>query len=157
MAIVVRQADAADAAIISLLNADVQAVHAAALPWRFKPPSADTFPPAAAAALLAEPANLIFIAELDSVAGGYAYAEHIRRPESSAQYAYEMIYLHHISVRPAHRRNGLGRALIEALRAAAEERGVSLLALDVWSFNEEARAFFARRGFTPYNERLWSG
>jgi ribosomal protein S18 acetylase RimI-like enzyme len=156
MAPVVRTAVATDAAIISSMNADVQAVHAAALPWRFKPPSADTFPPAAAAALLAEPANLIFIAELDSVPSGYAYAEHIRCPESSFQYAYETVHLHHISVRPAHRHSGLGRALIEAVRAAAKEREVSLLTLDVWSFNEEARAFFARRGFTPYNERLWS-
>jgi ribosomal protein S18 acetylase RimI-like enzyme len=106
--------------------------------------------------LLAEPANLIFIAEVDSVSAGYAYAEHISRPESSSQYAYEMIYLHHISVRPAHRRRGLGCALIDALRAAADERGIDLLALDVWSFNDEARAFFTRSGFTSYNERLWS-
>jgi GNAT superfamily N-acetyltransferase len=156
MAMVIRPADTTDADAVSSLNADVQAVHAAALPQRFKPPGPETFPPAAAAELLANPANLVLLAEVDFAPVGYAYAEHIRRPESASQYAYEMVYLHHISVRPAHRGGGLGRALMEAVRAAAEERGVSLLALDVWSFNEEARAFFARRGFTPCNERLWS-
>jgi GNAT superfamily N-acetyltransferase len=65
------------------------------------------------------------------------------------------IYLHHISVRAACRRHGFGRGLIEAVRSAADERGVRLLALDVWSFDEEARAFFARHNFTSYNERLW--
>src|SRR3989442_9170277 len=46
----VRRATVADVATISALNADVQAVHAAALPWLFKTPSAETFPPATAAA-----------------------------------------------------------------------------------------------------------
>jgi hypothetical protein len=26
--------------------------------------------------------------------------------------------------------------------------------LDVWTFNEDARAFFRSNGFNPYNERL---
>jgi diamine N-acetyltransferase len=154
---VIRPADTADAAIVSSLTADVQAVHAAALPRRFKPPGPETFPPAAAAELLANPANLVFVAEIDFTPVGYAYAEHIRRPESSFQYAHEMIHLHHISVRAAYQRRGVAGALIKALRAAADERGVSVLALDVWSFNDHARMFFARNGFTPYNERLWSG
>lgn len=156
MAIAVRQAVAADAPVVSALNADVQALHAAALPWRFKPPSAETFPTAAAAELLAHPDNLVFIAEVDSIVGGYAYAEVIRRAESASQYAYEMIYLHHISVQPGHRRRGLGGALIGALRSAPDARGIRLLALDVWTFNQDARAFFVRNGFAPYNERLWS-
>jgi GNAT superfamily N-acetyltransferase len=156
MAMAIRQANAADAPIVSALNADVQAVHAAALPWRFKPPSAQTFPPAVAAALLAEPGNLLFIAEVDLAPVGYAYAEIVRRPETSSQYAYEMVYLHHVSVRPGYRRHGVGRGLVDKVRSAANDRGIGLLALDVWTFNEEARAFFARCGFTSYNERLWS-
>jgi GNAT superfamily N-acetyltransferase len=151
-----RQATTADAEVMSSLNADVQAIHWSALPWRFKPPSPETFPPTAAAALLAEPNNLVFIAEVDSLPVGYAYAEVIHRPETSFHYAYDMVFLHHISVRPTHRKRGLGRALVEAVRSAASERGISLLALDVWTFNDEARLFFRRQGFTSYIERLWS-
>src|SRR5512145_1526964 len=33
----IRRATARDAAVLSMLNADVQAIHAAALPWWFKP------------------------------------------------------------------------------------------------------------------------
>jgi hypothetical protein len=63
MPIAIRQATTADAQIMSSLNVDVQAIHSSALPWRFKPPSSETFPPDAAAALLAQLNNLVFIAE----------------------------------------------------------------------------------------------
>jgi ribosomal protein S18 acetylase RimI-like enzyme len=152
---VIRRANDSDAATISSLNADVQALHAAALPWRFKPPGAETFPPAAAAALLANPDNLVFVAEVESVPVGYAYAEIMRRAETPFCYAYEMVYLHHISVRPAHRGRGIGETLLAAVRSAAAARDISLLTLDVWSFNKAARGFFRRCGFAPYNERPW--
>ena len=156
MAIVVRRATIDDAALISSLNADVQAIHAAALPWRFKSPGPETFPPSAAADLLVNPNDLVFVADIDSEPAGYAYAEVIRRPETAFHYAYEMIYLHHISARSAHRRCGVGKCLVDAVRAAGKELGISLVTLDVWTFNDGARAFFRQHGFTPYNERLWS-
>ena len=155
MAILIRRALGQDAGTLASLNADVQAIHAAAMPWQFKPPGPDTFPPAAVAALLAQPENLVFIADFDGTAAGYAYAEIVRRPETPFSYALDMVYLHHISVRPAHRRRGVGGALIGAVRAAAIDVNITLVALDVWTFNEEARAFFRRHGFVAYNERLW--
>jgi GNAT superfamily N-acetyltransferase len=157
MTTVVRRANAADAEALSSLNADVQALHATALPSRFKPVSAKTFPPAEVAALLARPDALAFLAEVDCVPAGYLYAEIVRRPETPFSYAYEMVYLHHISVRPGYRRKGVGHALLSALRATADDLRITLIGLDVWSFNEEARIFFRREGFTPYIERLWSG
>src|SRR5690348_15376323 len=139
MPIAIRQGTAADAEIISSLNADVQSLHAQALPTRFKPPSPETFPPAEAAALFDHAGNLVFIADVDSVPVGYAYAEVIHRFETPFTYAFDMIYLHHISVRPDHRKRGAGRALINAVLTVAGERGIDLVTLDVWSFNEEAR------------------
>jgi GNAT superfamily N-acetyltransferase len=154
--ITIRRATAADAGLLSMLNADVQAIHAAALPWWFKPPGPESFPPAAAAAVIAESENLVFLAESDSDAAGYAYAEIVRQAETPIRHAYEMVYLHHISVRPAHRRQGVGSALIEAVRSAAGEIGITLLGADIWSFNEAARAFFRRHGLVTFNERLWN-
>jgi GNAT superfamily N-acetyltransferase len=156
MTLVVRCATSADADLISALNADVQALHAAALPWWFKPVGPESFPPQAAAAVIASPANIVFIAEVDTVPVGYAYAEVVSRPETPWRYAYEMVYVHHIGVRSEHRRQGVGAALLDAVRTAAESRGITLVALDTWTFNEDARAFFRRQGFAPYNERLWN-
>lgn len=155
MTTAIRRATAADAEVISSLNADVQAIHSAALPWRFKPPGPETFPPAAAAALLAAANNLVFIAEVDACPIGYAYAEIMHRPETQFCYAYDMVYLHHISVNPEHRKLGVGHALIDATRKASSERGIHFMTLDVWTFNEDARSFFRRQGFTPFNERMW--
>jgi GNAT superfamily N-acetyltransferase len=156
MAILIRKAVERDAAILGVLNADVQALHAAALPWLFKPSGPDTFALCEVKPLLAQPENLFFIAEVDGVAVGYAYAELQEWPETPFTRAREMIYLHHISVRPAHRRQGVGSALMGAVRDAATGAGITPIVLDVWTFNEEARTFFRRRGFAAHSEKLWS-
>jgi ribosomal protein S18 acetylase RimI-like enzyme len=155
MTILTRRATDADADVLASLNRDVQALHAAALPWRFKPPGAEKWS-AEAAALLRSPNNLVFIGEVDTEGAGYAYAEIIRQPETPLLYARELVYLHHLSVSPAFRRQGLGGALLSAVRSAATSQGISLIALDVWTFNEGARSFFQRHGFTSYNERMWN-
>jgi GNAT superfamily N-acetyltransferase len=155
MTIAVRRATTADAELVSSLNADVQALHAAAVPWRFKPPGPDTFPPAAAEALLARPGYHAFIAEIDGKPVGYAAAEIMRRAETPFHYAHAMIHLHHISVRPDSRRQGIGNALLAAVRSVGNDDGITMMTADVWVFNENARAFFRRHGLTPYVERLW--
>jgi len=156
MNVVVRRATEADADVLSKLNADVQSLHAAAMPERFKPLGPDTFPAAAARELLAAPRNLIFIAESESQPIGYAYAEVIHLPESAIRNAWDEVHLHHLSVRPAYRRKGVASALLDCVRAAADEFGIDLVTLQVWTFNEGAQSFFRRQGFTSYMTRLWS-
>lgn len=156
MEVSVRRANDGDAEIVSALNHDVQAIHAAALPRRFKPPVPDTFPASAVKSLLSKPENILLLAHVGSHAAGYTYAELVRRPETAFRYADEMIYVHHISVSEAFRKRGVGRALLNAVRKVGAELNIATLALDVWTFNEEAYNFFRRCGFTPYNQRLWT-
>jgi len=66
-----------------------------------------------------------------------------------------MIHLHAISVRPEHRRQGVGNALLEAVRSFGKDQSITLMTSEVWVFNDDARAFFRRNGFSPYTERLW--
>ena len=150
--VTIRTATRDDAAVISALNADVQAIHAAALPWRFKPPGAWTV--ADAQALLARPNYFAFIAEADGGPAGYVVAEAIRHPETGRHHAHAMIYVHEISVREVCRRRGVGRALLDAVTARGKELGIERIALDTWSFNEGALAFFRSYGLAPYNVRL---
>ena len=75
-----RRASEADAEVLSLLNADVQSLHATALPEHFKPLGPDTFPATVARTLLVNPSNFVFIAEVDSEPAGYAYAEVVHLP-----------------------------------------------------------------------------
>ncbi len=151
----IRLANANDAEIISSLNADVQKIHATALPHLFKPPSKDVFPPSAVIELLANSNNYIYIGQLDGKDIGYIYAEIRNLPETPFRYAMDMIYIHHISLHPQYQHKGFGEILIEAIKALAREKELSLIALDVWSFNIEAHAFFAKQGFTNFNDRMW--
>jgi hypothetical protein len=75
MTIIVRRAIVADAELVSALNADVQAIHAAALPWRFKPPGPESFPPAEASVLLSKSDHLVFIGEVASEAVGRRFLQ----------------------------------------------------------------------------------
>jgi GNAT superfamily N-acetyltransferase len=152
MPITVRSATSADAELLSALNAEVQAIHAAALPSWFKQPGAQAF----SFPVADNSNNLVLVAEVGPTPAGYVYASVSRHAETPWRFAYEMIYLNQIGVRAAHRRRGVGAALIAAVRAEAASRNVALLGLDVWSFNADAKAFFQRQGFAPYNERLWS-
>ncbi len=155
MVVSVRAATELDAASLSLLNSDVQALHAAAFPERFKPVGPDTFPPGVAREILANSNNLVFIAEIDAEAAGYVYAEVISRPETSISYAYQIVYIHHLSVRSQFQRQGIGSRLIDAVREATRARGIERVTLDFWTFNRTAEAFFKQQGFTSFNERLW--
>jgi GNAT superfamily N-acetyltransferase len=153
----IRSAGDDDGEALSLLGTELQALHATALPWRFKPPGPDSFPPEAAIALLGLPENRFLLAEVGDAPAGYVYAEIIRRPENAILQAYEVIYVHHLYVRPAWQSRGIGRALLDAVRAEGAKEGIARLALDVWSFNEQARAFFRNYGLRPYTERLCDG
>jgi ribosomal protein S18 acetylase RimI-like enzyme len=145
-----------DALTISVLNADVQAIHAAALPWRFKEPGLGTFDTAAAQDLLSKPNHFGFVAHASGKPAGYLVAEIVHYPDTPRHHAHDMIYVHHISVRPDARRRGVGSALLNAAKGRGKTLGITLLALDVWTFNDDARAFFRRYGLVSYNEKMWT-
>lgn len=153
--IAVRRADPGDAAAISALNDEVQAIHAAAVPWRFRAPGPDTCPPSEVTRLLAAPGIAVFLAEVDGTPAGYVLAEIQRRPETPRMHAHAMVYVHHIGVGAALRRQGVGRALLDAAVGLARAEGIDRISLDTWTFNTAAREFFLRYGLEPYNERLW--
>ena len=153
MTIDIRRAKPSDAAIVAELNADVQALHVAAVPWFFKEGGMKL---EAVERLLEAPDNLVLLAEADAAPVGYLFAEHRRIPETPLIYPYEILHVHHISVRESHRRAGVGRALMDALRTAGKERDVERISADVWSFNDRAKRFFDSHGLSPYMMRLWT-
>ena len=117
----IRLATPNDAESIAALNAAVQQVHADALPHLFKPPSAETFSASLVRQLLADPHTYIFIASAHGAPVGYIYAQIIRREETSLRYAWDRLYIHHLSVHQASQRQGVGQALIQAAVRVAKE------------------------------------
>ena len=151
----IRLATLDDAEVISALNAEVQKIHAEALPHLFKPASPEAFPASFVPQLLADPDVCIFIGFVQGEPVGYVYAQIIRRTETALRHSWERLHIHHISVNRTHQRRGCGDALMQAIVQFAKEHEFATLTLDVWSFNTKARAFFAAQGFTVYNENMW--
>lgn len=60
----------------------------------------------------------------------------------------EVAHLNLLAVAPEHRRQGLGRRLMEWLTVTAIEAGVFRINLELRTHNEAARLFYERLGFT---------
>lgn len=150
----VRAAQATDAETISTLSAEVQALHARALPELFKPADASSFPPAAVRGLLRDQDWVFLVACVDAAVVGYASAQIQRRAETSIRHAQSTLSIQWLGVKAEWRRRGVGRALIEAVRNEAERLDLAALLLDVWSFNAEARGFYDAMGFRSQREIL---
>lgn len=63
------------------------------------------------------------------------------------QFGDELAHLNLLAVAPEHRRQGLGRQLMEWLTATALEAGVLRIDLELRADNTGARAFYERLGF----------
>jgi GNAT superfamily N-acetyltransferase len=104
---------------------------------------------------LSRPGATTLVAESGNTLVGFVSASVVantpdRLPERHVSIGY-------IFVDPDHRRAGLGRVLIDAVRAWAEEQdGVAHLEMPVVAADAEAAAFWRSVGFTPFIERLWA-
>jgi [ribosomal protein S18]-alanine N-acetyltransferase len=58
-----------------------------------------------------------------------------------------------VAVHPAHRRTGVGRALVERVCAELARVGVARVFLEVRESNQAGRAFYRELGFTPVGKR----
>jgi ribosomal protein S18 acetylase RimI-like enzyme len=63
----------------------------------------------------------------------------------------EVAHLNLLAVAPEHRRQGLGRQLLEWLTATAMEAGVFRINLEVRTHNDAARIFYQSLGFDTLN------
>lgn len=143
----IRRATAADAATLARLNTHVQGWHATHYPEAFYP---DPDPAALAvwfADRLADPACTAFL--MGKPATAYALCQLQTREPSIFSPGYRRLMVDHIAVAPEARRQGQGRALLEAARQLARDLQADEILLDTWEANTEAHAFFRANGFQP--------
>jgi ribosomal protein S18 acetylase RimI-like enzyme len=139
---------------LAILNKEVQNLHAKARPDLFKldpdlDEMADFF-----SEMLDDGDNRIFINRIDGQPVAYLYCQIIRRPGNAFMFPYSVVYIHHIAVKMNLRGRGCGRKLIQAVYQLANDEDIPQVALDVWSFNSNAQAFFNRMGFQTFNHRM---
>lgn len=92
---------------------------------------------------LDNPNALFLVAEAEDAVLGYI----------GCQTVLDEGYIANVAVSPKHRRQGVARALVRALRAAASERQLSFLTLEVRASNAPAIALYRGEGFVPVGTR----
>jgi ribosomal protein S18 acetylase RimI-like enzyme len=152
---VIREATKHDVRAVRLLYSYVQEHHSIGLPQLFKKPTPDADPGWSISDYLRHRGSFIALYFDEEEAVGYVAARRVDRREDTVRFAQSTLYIDQIGIAPAFRRHGYGRALIDYVKARAAAAGNVTVSLDVWSFNDRARAFFQSCGFTPYREQMW--
>lgn len=142
-----RRATLADAPTLARLNAHVQGWHAARYPDVFYPTPDPQALTQYFADRLSDPGCTAFL--MGEPATAYALCQLQTREASIFSPAIRRLMIDHIAVAPEARRQGQGRALLDAARQLARDLKVDEILLDTWEGNHDAHAFFRAAGFLP--------
>jgi ribosomal protein S18 acetylase RimI-like enzyme len=143
----IRRATLDDATTLARLNAHVQSWHAAHYPEAFFPHPDPIALAAYFAERLSDPACTAFLS--GDPPSGYALCQLLIREPSIFSPGYRRLMVDHIAVAPEARRQGQGRALLQAARDLARNLQADEIMLDTWEANHDAHAFFRANGFEP--------
>jgi GNAT superfamily N-acetyltransferase len=99
------------------------------------------------AAVLADPAIRVVVATFDEAIEGMAILSTTTLGPLSTNPA---VHIAHVVVEGGTRRRGVGRALVAAAAAYADEIGAEHVTVSVYPGLREANRFYARLGFSPF-------
>lgn len=142
-----RNAEPADYREVEQLFREIQAIHAGAMPDVFKMPAGAFRPLSNFKALLDNPDARVIVADVAGQVAGLIDLRYKQMPDIPIWVPQAFIDIDTIVVGEAFRRQGIGRALMQAAKAWADEKGVEFIRLSVWAFNEEAVAFYHALGY----------
>lgn len=132
----------------------VDDLHRTALPGSFQTPP-DNWPSAEILETLINGSDsAIYVAENKSAVAGFVTLLLHRRTESPIRPARTFVEVDNMAVDPAHRRQGIGRALMAAAKDWAKAQGAQSMDLNVYAFNDPASRLYEESGFTPMLHRL---
>ena len=154
MSLALRPASAADRPALFSLYAEVQRFHHETDPKHFRAPDDDArFARFLRHALKAKDHHL-FLAESAGEAVGYLELLVQTRAANPARDARRRLSIEQIVVGAKWRRRGFGRQMVAFARVLAEREGCDEVVLTVWTFNEDALAFYRAIGFRPLTTTL---
>ena len=151
----IERADISNAKDIARLNIFVQKLHTRAYPHIFKPAASRQSVEQFFEKLLADEQNYFYLAFIKNRPVGYIWSRLEQRAENTLMYERRRLYIHHISVDESYRGQGIGTSLLDEVMSLSSSKGIETMALDTWTFNEEAYNFFKKRGFEEYNIQMW--
>ena len=142
----VRQAMPADYPALYPVFAEMDEIHARALPRIFK----KTDPRKMAEHLSSEQAggtSVLLVAEDQGKIVGFIRLKIERSPDNPLLQPRRYVKIKDLGVTGEYRRRGVGRILMKAAERWAGEQGIEDMELNVWEFNRAALAFYQKLGF----------
>ena len=152
--IAIRLAVEDDYEAVCALYRVVDTYHAAMLPAMFQEFIGPSRSLEHFVAKLNDPAKAVFVAESQGELWGLADVQESESPPYPMFKPARFALINNVVVAEAHRRQGVARALLDAISRWARERGLVTIQLNVYSKNKDALAFYLDAGFTPLSEKL---
>ena len=143
----IRPAVAAEYERLSVLWKGVEYLHSQGLPHIFRGPDEVWPSRSAVETLILRPDSTILVAETNNEIVGYVTLEVHQVKQTPRMRERRFVMIENIAVDPLHHRRGIGRALLRAAEDWAAQRGIAVLQLFVWEFNNAAARFFESEGF----------
>lgn len=153
----IREVTVGDEAAVCHLFAEVDDVHAEALPHVFR----KTRSKAAATfrrgrlVRVGDEGSVVFVAEHAGTLLGLVRVGVRQSPDLPIMTPRRYAFVHELVVAPGYRRRGVGRALMEHAHRWARERGLEQVEVVVYDVNRAAVALYERLGYTGLSHRLW--
>ncbi|MBQ5951440.1 MAG: GNAT family N-acetyltransferase [Lachnospiraceae bacterium] len=143
-----RAADADIPALLRLLS-QVLELHAQNRPDIFIPGTTKYTEPELQELLRDETRPIYVAADDDGAVLGYAFCQLRRPPFTTTMVPFTAFFIDDLCVDETVRGQHIGEALFSHVLSEAKRLGCRDVTLNVWSFNEGARAFYERMGMTP--------
>jgi ribosomal protein S18 acetylase RimI-like enzyme len=154
MAWILRKAQLTDYESLCALWAETQLVHVKALPDIFAETQGPERSCEAWRAMLDDPDAAVLVAEDDGRVVGYIQATVQDAPPLPIFVPRRFGKVNDLGVTAAHRRQGIGRALLRATEQWASARGATSIELSVWDLNTGARALYEALDYRPQSTRM---
>lgn len=149
----IRAANETDLPCLAEALVRLQEAHARAFSDLYRPFSAGDATQHLAELLLRSDA-LVRVVEHEGAVVGHVVMLIETKPASLFTYERRAGHLVQIEVAPEFRRQGYGSLLLEECERLAKAKGLQRLVLEVWAFNDSARAFFQAVGYEELGAKL---
>lgn len=106
------------------------------------------------AELVRDDAHVIFVAEGQGKILGYAFCNIVIISESTLLKDAMVLHIEDVCVDENYRGNKIGSRLMTAVKRYARSLGCTRIDLDVWEFNDKAREFYEKQGFSVQKRRM---
>jgi len=154
MEILVREARSEDYDPLTEVMEEVDAYHRQALPHIFCATVGAARSRAHIDELISNEDHALFVAERKGQVIGVVHVALRETPDIPILVPRRYVAVDTLVVSEAHRRLGIGRALMERVQRWALDKGAAQIELGVWQFNQGAIAFYEKIGYRTTNLKM---